>query len=242
MEFKLPLVEVDEGAFFMGAYEHEAYVNGEEYPPRNVSLSKFWIMKMPVTMRLWRAFLDTPSGQAPGEISKELMNRWNALPDDYPAVWVSWYDAETMGRWLSSVTGISWQLPTEAQWEKACRGNDRRIFPWGNADLEQDDEQLVWAPGPVARRPEHKSAYGCLDMCENVLEWCKDWFDPEWYAKNVASDRDPSGPASGEYKVCRGGNAGFRKPLCCFRRDSYWEPNHRSAEIGFRLVKTGAGE
>ena len=132
---------------------------------------------------------------------------------DHPVVNVSWDEAAAYCKWLSDKTGKSYRLPTEAEWEKAARGTDGRIYPWGN---DWDPAKLNSAEGgardttPVGQySPAGDSPYGCADVAGNVWEWCADWFDEKDYQRRAASRttvKDPTGPEKGARRVLRGGS------------------------------------
>ena len=237
----LDLVRVPEGEFRMGADFSAPGVNGEEVPEHAVWLSEYEIMKTPVTMGAVRAYAREQSSSAYAKWMNVAPASVLSLADNHAAVWVSWYDASEFAQWLSQASGDRWDLPTEAQWEKARRGTESRIYPWGNNRLSIAEDTEVRDPGPVAQHPERATPYGCLDMWENVLEWCLDWWSDDRPEQQPGVVRDPKGPTEGEFKMCRGGNSSLGKPECCYRRDSYWEPTTRNSVIGFRLIRIATG-
>jgi iron(II)-dependent oxidoreductase len=237
----LEMVHVPEGVFRMGANADAPCVNGEEVPEHSVWLAEYEIMKTPVTMGIMRAYAREQPESAYARWLNEAPVSATSLRDDHAAVWTSWHDAHDVAQWLSRLTGDKWDLPTEAQWEKACRGTVSRIFPWGNKWLSITEEQEVWDPGPVARHPNRSSPYGCLDMWENVLEWCLDWWCEERQNHERDILADSEGPSNGLFKMCRGGNSSLGKPQCCYRREFYWEPSTRNSFTGFRLVRMAIG-
>lgn len=138
----------------------------------------------------------------------------------HPVVCVSWYEAEAYANWLSAETGLEFGLPTEAQWEKAARGVDGRLYPWGNqwdgqrtnycdTNCTQDwddgtvNDGYAWT-APVGSYPLGGSPYGVLDMAGNVWEWTADWYSVDAYGGLVT--QNPTGPSTGDRRVFRGGS------------------------------------
>ena len=153
-----------------------------------------------------------------------------------PAINVSWNDADAYCRWLSAKTGRTFRLPTEAEWEKAARFK----FPWGGA--EPDRKKANFKKGndgfdhtaPVGSFPQGISSYGILDMAGNVWEWVHDWYDPRFYAESPADN--PSGPATGQARVVRGGSWQNSAPLIRSANRSSEKPDNRLNILGFRVV------
>jgi formylglycine-generating enzyme len=156
------------------------YTKGES-PKHRVHLDGYWIYKHEVTVAQYRKFCAETGHQMPNEPF------W-VWYDDHPIVSVNWYDAAKYCQWA----GVA--LPTEAQWEKAARGTDGRIFPWGN---EWDSRRCNGTyPGigrttPVGSYPDGASPYGIMDMAGNVWEWCMDEYDEEFYDKNESRTNNP---------------------------------------------------
>jgi len=204
---EMEFIRIPAGKFLMGSdpkKDREAY--SDEQPQHTVELPEYWIGRAPVTNAQYAAFVLAGGGKAPPHWRN---NRPPQNKLDHPVVNVSWEDAVAYCAWLGRQTGQKIGLPTEAHWEKAARGTDGRIYPWG---IQKPDAQRcnyygskVGDTTPVGRySPAGDSPYGCVDMAGNVFEWCADWFDASYYAKSPASD--PSGLASGEYRVVRGGS------------------------------------
>lgn len=176
-------------------------------PYRQVSLSSYWIDVNEVSFGEFAACVD--AGACPPPIHES----WREWPTSEPAEYVTWEHADAYCTWVDK------RLPTEAEWEKAARSTDGRRYPWGNAHPTCDhavfnindsafatgDCPEVSGPQPVGSHPAGASVYGLNDMAGNLSEWVADWYAPGY---NEAETHDPRGPASGKYKVVRGGNYG----------------------------------
>ncbi|NIM17712.1 MAG: SUMF1/EgtB/PvdO family nonheme iron enzyme [Candidatus Aminicenantes bacterium] len=243
------MVRVPAGEFIRGSDEFD-----REKPVRRIDLNEFMIGTYPVTNHEFKAFVDddgyknkeywTEDGwqwRKKENISKPLYwhdREWNG--PNFPVVGVSWYEASAYAEWLSRKTSDKYVLPTEAQWEKAARGNGGFSYPWGNTWEEKEDrcnwfELGLRRTSPVGIFPAGASPYGCMDMAGNVWEWCADWFDEDYYKESP--DRNPKGPKDGSNRVIRGGGWGYRRQYC---RASYryWSiPVARDAGLGFRLAR-----
>ena len=153
---------------------------------------------------------------------------------------VSWLVAVAYCEWLAATLRLPFRLPTEAEWERAARGGlEGRLYPWGDEPPESRPsyaERWLDGPEPVATSPPN--AYGLHDMCENVHEWCADWFDARWY--EVSPAEDPRGPASGRRRASRGGAWRHDVKIArCAARSSI-PPDRTYTDYGFR-VGCGAG-
>ncbi|HEV8070775.1 MAG TPA: formylglycine-generating enzyme family protein [Planctomycetaceae bacterium] len=173
--------------------------------------------------------------------------------DDQPVVNVSWNDAVAFCQWLSRKEKIAYRLPTEAEWEYACRAGTTTLYSYGDdpeglaavanvADAAAREKFSSWSG--IAGRDGHvftapvgsfqPNAFGLFDMHGNVWEWCRDWFGESYYAKSP--EKDPSGPPTGTVRVFRGGSWYDAASLCrsAFR---YWDvPTYRDYFLGFRVA------
>lgn len=197
-------------------------------PQRRVYLDAFEIHITEVTRQDFAGFVTATGYQAPGWVPDERDE-----DDHLPVVGVLWEDADAYCRWLGM------RLPTEAEWEKAARSSDGRIYPWGNVwdeNKANTTESGLSKLLPVGSFPDGASPYGILDMTGNAAEWVSDYFDPTYYT--YAPEHNPTGPDVIMDRVLRGGSfAGPANYATTYFRDSSHSdrPNYR---VGFRCVKT----
>ena len=169
-------------------------------------------------------------------------DRFPAEKDKHPVINVSWNDAIAYCTWLSKVSEKPYRLPTEAEWEKAARGEDGLIYPWGNV-FDSRNANTWWTSigdtSEVGQFSLHgDSPYGCADMIGNVWEWCNDWCVEDEYENRAGKIvKDPQGPPSGPYCVLRGGSfeTGLGLTRCAYRHGS-WPSNFGKLKPGFRVV------
>ena len=204
----VPMVTIPAGEFLMGNPEGKG--RADEWPQRSVYLDAFAIDQVEVTNERYLAFVATtghrnppsPYGTGPLVSAKGI--------EQLPVVQTTWYDAKAYCSWAKK------RLPTEAEWEKAARGTDGRLFPWGNEpatvkranfDREWEEEKTLQ---PVGSLPDGDSPYGVKDMAGNAREWVSDWYDADYYKH--APDRNPQGPdKKGVVRSIRGGS--WHSPL-----------------------------
>ncbi|HXH40700.1 MAG TPA: SUMF1/EgtB/PvdO family nonheme iron enzyme, partial [Thermoanaerobaculia bacterium] len=155
------------------------------------------------------------------------------VDQEQPVVAVSWFDAIAFCQWLGGTWGRRVRLPTEAEWECAARGGAEGMhYPWGNELPPLDEGRCAHGPDPVARRPPN--AYGLYDLCENVHEWCSDWYDPGFY--RLSPEWNPSCPERGTRRASRGGSWRHQiKTSRCAARSSI-PPEFQYADYGFRIA------
>jgi formylglycine-generating enzyme required for sulfatase activity len=224
------MVLVPAGEFSMGSPEGDP----DEKPAHKVQISAFFMDKYEVTVKQYAAFLQESGGDRPAEW--KTMNK--TANQNRPVMGVDWAEAARYCKWAGK------RLPTEAEWEKAARGTDGRLYPWGNdppTPLHANYGKKEWnnheALVPVGTLEAGKSPYGIYDMAGNVWEWVSDWYDNDYY-KNSPSD-SPAGPPTGGFKVIRGGswNTSARNLRAA---DRYFDPpSFRSQYVpGFRCAKT----
>ncbi|MEJ5309549.1 MAG: SUMF1/EgtB/PvdO family nonheme iron enzyme [Anaerolineae bacterium] len=247
LPFEPELVAIPTGAFLMGTSEEQAAalkkkykwakaLNFEdEHPQHTVTLQAFEIGKYPVTNAEYAEFVKATGYRAP--------EHWRngVLPEDladHPVVYVTWRDALAYVTWLREATGQPYRLPTEAEWEKAARGTEGRLWPWGD---EWDPHRCNLKPAgpgattPVGRySPRGDSFYGCADMAGNVWEWCSSLYQPYPYqADDGREDLEADGT-----RVLRGGSWYNDNPAsarCAFR--AWIGPDYWSVDSGFRVAR-----
>ncbi len=232
-------VHVRGGEFTQGSEAGQG--NRDESPPRRPTLRPFWIDRQEVTNAEYRrcvaAGACTPL-QAE-EVKRIRRYASDSRYDRHPVVNVSWFQAAAYCRFVGG------RLPTEAEWEKAARGDrDARRYPWGE---RRPDCTLANFGGPdgcggepaeVGGRPAGKSPFGAEDMAGNVWEWVSDWYDSGYYGRADAPRHDPRGPRWGSFKVMRGGcydtaPEGLR--VSCRNRDL---PSSAKPNVGFRCARS----
>ena len=219
-DFEPDMVVVNGGTFNMGNKEG----NTTEKPVHPVELSGFQISKHLITQKQWRAVM----GNNPSK---------NKDKDGHPVERVGMGDVLEYLKKLNALTGMTYRLPTEAEWEYAARGGDQSkgFIYAGSNDVKQvawDSENSMGATQAVGQK--HPNELGLYDMCGNVWEWCSDWYDEKYYSKSPA--KDPQGPESGDNHVIRGGSW-INYPAWYRVSDRYFNhPNDRRTYLGFRVV------
>ncbi len=125
-----------------------------------------------------------------------------------PVVGVSWHEAVRYCQWLSDRTGEKFRLPTEAEWERAARGGpEGMLYPWGDEPPQSLPGYAArWLNGPEPVGQGEPNGYGVYNICDNVHEWCSDWYGADYYA--VSPERNPGGPEAGTRRASRGGSPG----------------------------------
>ena len=189
---------VPAGNFIAGS--DQGYDN--EKPVHNVYLDDFYIDKYEVTNALYQACVDAGACQPPDKAGSYTRDSYygDSQFDNYPVVYVDWENANAYCQWRGM------QLPTEAQWEKAARGTDGRRYPWGDNidETYANYNNAVGDTTEVGSYENGKSIYGIYDMAGNAWEWVADWYSDTYYLNTPLTN--PPGPATGEYRVLRGGS------------------------------------
>lgn len=277
----IEFVRVPGGCFQMGSSVAEKGRDDDEGPVHKVCVSEFWIGKYEVTVGQWRRFIKETGYKTDAERDagghkgshvlytkangkgavgwrdgRDWENPGFAQQDNYPVCCVSYNDVEKFVNWLNRKSSGSFRLPTEAEWEFACRVGTTTASYWGDdmshscryANVGDQSAKREWsnlrvhdcddgfkASAPVGSfLPNNFALY---DMQGNVCEWCSDWFDRSYYKKSPL--QNPQGPGSGTYRVIRGG--GWRdlpKGVRSANR-SRFRPSIRNNRLGFRLASSG---
>jgi formylglycine-generating enzyme required for sulfatase activity len=225
------LVLIPGGDFLMG----QADGRDEERPVHRVSVAPFGLGRYQATNAEYDEFR-----RATGRAMPPFRMQPEFAGPTQPVVGVSWFDAVDYCAWLSRQSGERFRLPTEAEWECAARGGlEQQVYTWGNAPvLERPGYQARWTKAPEPVGTASPNAFGLYDMCENVHEWCADWFDPGYYA--VSPVDNPEGPPTGTRRASRGGAWRHQIKIArCAARSSI-PPEFCYADYGFR-VASGAG-
>jgi formylglycine-generating enzyme required for sulfatase activity len=227
----MTMVYAPAGDFSMGSLG----ITPAEQPVHTVYLDSYWIDRTEVTNGMYYLCVDAGECRLPHEVGSNTHQYYyfdQPLYANYPVIFVTWSEAQTYCDWAGR------RLPTEAEWEKAARGTDRRKYPWGNTspndNLLNFNKPLGGDTTSVGFYPAGASPYGALDIAGNVTEWTADWYDAMYYSRSPASN--PTGAATGQYKVVRGGSfySDEAYVLSAFR---HWvEPEKWDVLIGFRCA------
>ncbi|MBZ0272566.1 formylglycine-generating enzyme family protein [bacterium] len=228
---------VPEGPAFVGCDPNTPDPFGEacradQLPFHEVRLSAFVIDRVEVSFGEYNACVDAGACEASGFANDPVYDQAHL-----PVVGVTWFDADAYCGWRGK------RLPTEAEWEKAARGPDGRVYPWGN---QWQPERTNWdengyydgfaSPAPVVSFTDVRTPYGAVNMTGNVWEWVSDWYDANYYS--VSPVNDPQGPATGASRLLKGGAWKYdfydTRLRTSFR--NVQPPHGRSNHAGFRCA------
>ena len=204
----------------------------DDVPVKTVFIDAFYLDETEVTNERYAAFVRATGQRTPYHWIKGQLPEGK---EKFPVANVSWDDAVAFCAWNGKK-----RLPTEAEWERACRGGgERQKYPWGNREPTAKDAQFGAQNPDAVCGTRNRNSFGLCDMIGNVWEWTADWYEQKYY--EIAPDRNPPGPSEGKYRVLRGGSwfdqAGTLMFLTCSYR-SWARPNERSETIGFRCAKS----
>ncbi len=240
------MIYIPAGTFLMGSNGEEReqparYVGKaqREQPARYVDVDGFYIARYPVTNAQYRECVEASACQPPEETSSHTRESYYGNPqyDRYPVIYVSWHDALAYCSWLGEETGQEIRLPTEAEWEKAARGTDGRVYPWGDefdkSKCNSKEESGIGDTTPMGNySPAGDSPYGVAEMAGNVLDWCSGLYKPYPYDPD---DGREDLEAEGSRVVRGGAFYGSRGVVRCAYRISRF-PDYHNRYLGFRVV------
>jgi formylglycine-generating enzyme required for sulfatase activity len=259
IDMKLRLIP--DGEFFMGSLESDRDASENEKPQHRVRITQpFYLGIHPVTRGQFRRFVEANSYRS--EAEKDDKGGWGRVAgqkwvqdpkftwhspefdqtDDHPVVNVSWNDAKAFSDWLSRQEGQNYRLPTEAEWEYACRAGTTTRFSFGDDGNALGQHAWYFANSNNQAHPVGKkkpNAFGLYDMHGHVWEWCSDWYGADYYKRLPAVD--PQGPGPAANKVIRGGSwdSGHQHARSACR---FWlAPGYRGSNRGFRLARGQSG-
>ncbi|MBU6480569.1 MAG: formylglycine-generating enzyme family protein [Nitrospirae bacterium] len=226
------MVSIPAGPFIRGT-DHGGF---DEQPQRTLVLDTFAIDRYEVTNFQYQQFVEATGHRKSGPPSRYAKNMSKMRGINQPVVYVSWEDAEAYCRWKGK------RLPTEAEWEKAMRGTDGRLWPWGNVEQPnganwarvRDGHDVTASVGSVLT---DKSPYGVMDGAGNVMEWVADWYAESYFKE--APEQNPQSPEYGTFRVLRGGGYATTGGDIRITSRSKMVPDFRDETIGFRCAVSG---
>jgi formylglycine-generating enzyme required for sulfatase activity len=220
---RFDFVLIRPGTFTMGSVDGES----DEQPMHSVTITRpFYLGTVEVTQRQWAQAMDADPSRFKGA--------------DMPVDSVSWYDCREFLKKLNEISpGHDFRLPTEAEWEYACRAGTTTRYWFGGDDMPM--EPFAWVdttslndPHPVGTL--QPNPWGLYDMHGNLWEWCSDWHNHDYY--RMSPSADPDGPEGGEQKVLRGGSFSNPGPYSRSANRGYFDPHARRNNYGFRIAWT----
>ena len=245
-----PIMAIPAGPFLIGSirvdsdpYGRWTQFDDTELPQHRVWLDAYELDRDEVSLGEYLAFLYQQKAYPSNELQQLLWHviTIHSIQDEaltrWPALYVTWDEAAK----FCSVRHA--RLPTEAEWEKAARGPEGNLYPWGDtmpnpklAMFGQHHVHEIPILAAVDSHEEGKSPYGLHHMAGNVAEWVHDWFGFDYYA--YMPDRNPPGPTTGRYKSVRGGSWKSKRVMLRTATRGGASPHQRSATIGFRCART----
>jgi len=221
------MVQIPAGEFLMGNLETEGAPL-----PHTVYVSSFLMDKLPLTVARYKRFAAATGRPLPPD------PYWG-VHDDFPVAFVRWDEAKAYCEWTGG------RLPTEAEREKATRGTDGRLWPWGSEPPSPERAVFgrFWGEAgndAVGTRPAGSSPYGMLDAEGNMWEFCEDWYDPDYYKSSPP--KDPPGPKTGRARIVRGGSWDSRWVVLTASSRNFAYIGYREGDFGFRCAMDSVSE
>ena len=240
---------VPAGSVYMGGLD--VYLENDEIPAHHVRLDAYWVDQVEVTNGMYGLCVQAQACRLPAKLNSDNRGDYFGNPEfqDYPVIHVTWFDARAYCQWAGR------RLPTEAEWERAARGDDMRTFPWGDEPPNANNSNSLNIVGDTSRVGSYAigaSRFGALDMAGNGWEWVDDYYAPNYYAGSA--DTNPTGPEISNFnyaRVIRGGsfqddlvglrvpNRGYEigpDPTALPGEQAYY--GNSSVKIGFRCVQS----
>ncbi|HUY78421.1 MAG TPA: SUMF1/EgtB/PvdO family nonheme iron enzyme [Ktedonobacterales bacterium] len=234
-----PLCSVPAGPFLMGSDKRrDPQAQDNELPQHTVALAAYQIARYPVTVAEYACAVRVGALKDPPKV---LSLSWKIQLErfDHPVVNVSWNEAAAYAVWLAQTTRQIWRQPTEAEWEKATRGTDGRVYPWGDAWDKTRTNTSDGGPGrttPVGIYPGGDSPYGAQDLAGNVWEWCSSLYKDRYPYNLAASETLDDSP---NVRVIGGGSWSDDPRIARAAYRNWSTAGVRSSAVGFRLVCEG---
>ena len=213
----------------MGSTDGDLQADGDEKPQHVIYLDSFWIDRTEVTNDMYRQCVKSQQCTEPAHSPRYHSGAYA----DHPALGIAWNQAVEYCTWAGR------RLPTEAEWEKAARGTDGRLYPWGSDAPDPSRlnfDHLVDDTTEVGKYPEGASPYGVFDMAGNVWEWVADGYDEDYYVESPATN--PPGGASVNQRVLRGGSWSTEAHNVRVS-NRFWAFPGRNDTDGFRCAQNG---
>jgi formylglycine-generating enzyme required for sulfatase activity len=243
----MPMIQIPAGEVWIGCDEtNNAGFSclADELPLHQAYLDPFLIDKFEVTNAQYALCVMGGACAEPYYQHSETRQNYYSDPDyaDFPKVAVSWFEARDYCEWVGG------RLPTEAEWVRAARGDDKRVYPWGNEvpdcekanTLDENTGKLcVGDTAPVGSYPQGASPFGVMDLAGNVWEWTADWYHKNYYS--ISPEINPQGPEQGGMKVVHGGGFDYGWKLTRVAYTTDHDPREHKIGFGFRCVMDSTG-
>lgn len=228
------MILVKGGTFTMGATAEQTGAECDESPAHTVTLSDYYIAETEVTQGLWKAV----TGYSP-TLGGSSWDPTYGIGDNYPAYFISYEDVQRFITQLNALTGVTFRMPTEAEWEYAARGgNQSKGYRYSGSNTIGNVAWYYDTSGGTTHPVGTKAAneLGLYDMSGNVQEWCSDWYSESYYSSSPQNN--PKGPSSGSYRIFRGGSWLDDALNCRVARRIDDAPSSRYTNLGVRLASS----